>query len=60
MEEIRVSTLDTGSHINAGPEPLPEARAQRAVGGQVQRFVRCGVSSGERPRGSGRRLSPVL
>jgi hypothetical protein len=28
MEAIRLSTLDTGSHINAGPELQPEAGAR--------------------------------
>jgi hypothetical protein len=32
MEKHRQATLDLGSHTNAGPEPLPEAGAERTVG----------------------------
>jgi hypothetical protein len=31
MSEIRLSTLDTGSHLNAGRQLLPEAGAQRTL-----------------------------
>jgi hypothetical protein len=31
MEKKLLPTLDIGSHINAGAQPLPEAEAQRTL-----------------------------